>query len=98
MNGTTFKISYEQANKFIKNINILEFIRKSILSMEEDSLKVFLKEVEDKSPSLPHDHPAYLEGKQDSQLLNHVNKIGLVTYSPGKLSEAKVFARMEWLC
>ena len=40
-----FKITYDQANKFIKNINILEFIRKSILSMEEDSVAVFLKEV-----------------------------------------------------
>lgn len=84
-NNGNFKITYEQANKFIKNINILEFIRKSILSMEEDSLKVFLKEVEDKSPSLPSDHPAYIEGKLDSQLLGHVNKNGLLSYSQAKL-------------
>ena len=43
-----FKINYELANKFIKNINILEFIRKSILSIEGDNLKMFFKEVEER--------------------------------------------------
>ena len=38
-----FKITYELANKFIKNINILEFIRKSILSIEGENLKLFFR-------------------------------------------------------
>lgn len=54
--------------------------------------------MEEKSPTLPPDHPAYIEGKHDAQLLNHVNKNGLIAYSPIKISDAKVFARMEWLC
>lgn len=64
LNGP-FKIGYEQANKFIKNINILEFIRKSIISMDPDNLKLFFEEVEDKSPGLDPDHPAYIAGKND---------------------------------
>ncbi len=31
--GSNFKISYDMAAKFSKNINILEFIRKSIVQM-----------------------------------------------------------------
>lgn len=45
----SFKISYEMAAKFSKNINLLEFVRRSILMMEPDNLKIFLKEVEEKS-------------------------------------------------
>lgn len=33
LNGP-FKITWDLASKFIKNINILEFIRKSILSID----------------------------------------------------------------
>ena len=29
----SFKITYEMASKFIKNINILEFVRRSIMLM-----------------------------------------------------------------
>ena len=79
-----FKIGYDQANKFIKNINILEFIRKSILSMDSENLKLFFKEIEEKSPSLSADHPASIEGKHDQQLLQHVNKHGLVAYNAAK--------------
>ena len=47
MQGTgSFKITYDMASKFIKNINILEFVRRSIMLMEPDNLKIFLKEVE----------------------------------------------------
>ena len=30
----SFKITFEMASKFIKNINILEFVRRSIMLME----------------------------------------------------------------
>ena len=44
------------------------------------------------------DHPAYIESKIDQQLLNHVNKNGLISYSQMKIPENKIFTRMEWLC
>lgn len=47
MQGTgSFKITYEMAAKFIKNISILEFVRRSIMLMEPENLKIFIKEVE----------------------------------------------------
>lgn len=87
------------ASKFSKNINILEFIRKSIVTMEPENQKTFFQEVEERSKHLPKDHPAFIEGKpNDQNILNHVNKNGIINSSQFKLSEAKVLARMEWLC
>ncbi len=55
--------------------------------------------MEERSKQLPKDHPAYIEGKSNDQIiLNHVNKNGISNYSPLKIPEAKVLARMEWLC
>ncbi len=66
---------------------MLEFIRRSILLMEGENLKLFFKEVEDKTEGLNKDHPAYIEAKiNDQLLLNHVNKNGIVTNSPMKLN------------
>jgi hypothetical protein len=48
------------AAKFSKNINLLEFVRRSIMLMEPDNLKIFLKEVEEKSETLGKEHPAHL--------------------------------------
>ena len=42
----TFKISFEMATRFTKNINLLEFVRRSILLMEDDNLKIFFKEAD----------------------------------------------------
>jgi hypothetical protein len=67
--------------------------------MEPDNLKIFLKEVEEKSESLPKEHPAHIEGKPlDQLLLAQINKVGIVAMPALKLSEAKVLARTEWLC
>lgn len=82
----SFRISYEMAAKFSKNINLLEFIRRSILMMEQDNFKIFLKEVEEKSESLPKDHPAHLEGKANDQLLlTQINKVGIAAIPSLKL-------------
>jgi hypothetical protein len=87
------------AVKFSKNINLLEFVRRSILMMEPDNLKIFLKEVEEKSELLPREHPAHLEGKVNDQLLlAQINKVGIAAIPALKLGEAKVLARTEWLC
>lgn len=67
--------------------------------MEQDNLKIFLKEVEEKNETLSKDHLAFIEGKVNDQgILNHVNKNGITNSSQMKLSEAKILARMEWLC
>lgn len=95
----SFKINFEMASKFIKNINILEFVRRSIMLMEPENLKILIKEVEEKNESLTKEHPGYIEGKVNDQgILNHVNKFGITSSSALKLTEAKVLARMEWLC
>ena len=95
----SFKINFEMASKFIKNINILEFVRRSIMLMEPENLKILIKEVEEKNESLTKEHPGYIEGKvNDQAILNHVNKFGITSSGPLKLTEAKVLARMEWLC
>ena len=59
---------------------------------------MFLKEVDERSDILKKDHPAFMENKIDQQLLTHVNKNGLVSFSQMKVPENKIFARMEWLC
>jgi hypothetical protein len=95
----SFKISYDMAAKFSKNINLLEFVRRSILMMEPDNLKIFLKEVEEKSELLSREHPAHLEGKVNDQLLlAQINKVGIAPIPALKLGDAKVLARTEWLC
>ena len=67
--------------------------------MEPENLKILIKEVEEKNESLTKEHPGYIEGKvNDQAILNHVNKFGITSSSPLKLTEAKVLARMEWLC
>lgn len=95
----SFKITFEMATKFIKNISILEFVRRSIMLMEANNLRIFLKEAEEKNETLSKDHPAFIEGKSNDQaILNHVNKNGICGFSHLKLTEAKVLVRMEWLC
>jgi len=40
-----------------------------------------------------------MDGKVNDQLLlNHVNKSGIISVPSMKLGDAKVLARLEWLC
>jgi len=45
------------------------------------------------------DHPAYIDSKSNDQnILNLINKSGIVANPQLKLTEVKVLARAEWLC
>ena len=48
---------------------------------------------------MPKDHSAYIDSKvNDQAILNQVNKNGITGMGSMKLTEAKILARMEWLC
>ena len=44
-NPNVFKISFNEASKFCKYINILEFVRRTILTIDGESFQTFLKEL-----------------------------------------------------
>lgn len=45
------------------------------------------------------DHPAFIDSKpNDQNILNHINKNGIVSSTQLKLTETKVLARAEWQC